>query len=71
MKIEPEHIRSLAQLSGLNVPEEDFLDISLRLSAMLTALEEFETEMASQIDAFEPVPPVYASEKSLAEFFNS
>lgn len=71
MLIHPEHIKSVASLSGLDIPEEDLLDVAVRLSAMLTALEEFELEMGDRIDAFEPIPPVYASEEALVEFYEA
>lgn len=71
MKVTTEHVRMAGHLSGLTIPEEDLVDVAVRLSAMLTALEEFELLMADQIDVFEPIPPVYVPENSLVEFFDA
>ncbi|WP_414474527.1 hypothetical protein [Microvirga sp. M2] len=58
-----DQLRVLTQLQGLNVPEEDFESIAIRLSTWLTAMEDIEAELRPLINAAEPIPPVYPREE--------
>lgn len=63
MEISIDQIRVLTKMQGLDVPEEDFASIELRFSTWLTAMEEIEAELGPQINAAEPIPPVYPREE--------
>jgi hypothetical protein len=63
MEISIDQIRVLTKMQGLDIPEEDFESIELRFSTWLTAMEEIEAELGPQINAAEPIPPVYPREE--------
>lgn len=62
MDLSSSQIRELAQLIELDVPETDFASIALRLSALLTEMEQFERELGAEMNKTEPIPPVYPYE---------
>jgi hypothetical protein len=63
MELSVEQIRVLSEMQGLKVPEGDLENIAIRLSAWLTAMEQIEAEMGAQINAAEPIPPVFPREE--------
>ncbi len=63
MEVSIDDIRLLTRMQGLNVPEQDFESIELRLSTWLTAMEQIEAELGPQINAAEPIPPGYPREE--------
>ncbi len=62
MDITAQQARDMAEAIGLEIPEADAAAIALRLSSLLTAMEEIERELGARMDAVEPVPPVYPHE---------
>jgi len=63
MDLSDEQLRMLTKLQGLNVPEEDFTSIQIRLSTWLTAMEQIEAELGPEINKAEPIPPVFPREE--------
>ena len=63
MHVSIEQLRVLTALQGLKIPEEDFESIEIRLSTWLTAMEQIEAELGPQINATEPIPPVFPREE--------
>lgn len=59
MDLTTEQVRVMAQALGLDIPAADINSVTLRLSAMLTAMEGIERELGSEMDKTEPIPPVY------------
>jgi hypothetical protein len=57
-----EQTQALALIAGLNIPEGDLDNVTLRLSALLESMEELETELGPEMDAVEPLPPVFPEE---------
>jgi hypothetical protein len=57
-----EQTQALALIAGLNIPEGDLDNVTLRLSALLESMEELETELGTEMDAVEPLPPVFPEE---------
>jgi len=54
----------LLELQGMKqVPAEDMENIALRLTTWLTAMEKIEAEMSAEINAAEPIPPVFPREE--------
>lgn len=56
-------LRVLADMQGMKIPEEELGNIAIRLSTWLTAMEQIEAEIGDQINAAEPIPPVYPREE--------
>lgn len=57
-----EQTRALALIAGLDIPEGDLDNVTLRLSALLESMEELETELGTEMDSVEPLPPVFPEE---------
>jgi len=55
-------IRNLARMSHLNIPEEDLNAVALRLSTVLTYMEEVEADIGKEMDKVDPIPPVFPRE---------
>jgi hypothetical protein len=55
-------VHAMAQAVNLDIPEADFNNVMLRLSALLAEMEEIESELGLEMDKTEPVPPVYPHE---------
>lgn len=63
MKLTHEEVRVLARTVGLEIPDEDIANVTLRLSALFSAMQTIEAELGSAMDAVDPVPPVYPHEE--------
>lgn len=57
-----EQTRALALIAGLDIPEQDLDNVTLRLSALLDSMAEIESELGAEMDAVEPLPPVFPRE---------
>lgn len=57
-----EQTQALALIAGLDIPEEDLDNVTLRLSALLESMNEIEAELGAEMDAVEPLPPVFPRE---------
>ena len=64
MEITREQLTAMAASLGLSIPAADAENVRLRLSALLTGMEEIERELGAEMDKTEPVPPVYPHEPS-------
>jgi len=62
MELNVEQIRVLSELQGLKLPAEELDNIAIRLSTWLTAMEQIEIEMGDQMNAVDPIPPVFPRE---------
>ncbi|MGY8991099.1 MAG: hypothetical protein ACKVHL_05875 [Rhodospirillales bacterium] len=63
MKLSQDDIRNMSRAIDLNIPDDDLNTIALRLSAMLSVMEEIEKELGDEMDKIEPIPPVYPHEE--------
>lgn len=63
MQLTKEQVREMARAVSLDIPEADIENVRLRLSTLLTAMEEIERELGAVMDRTEPVPPVYPHEE--------
>jgi len=63
MKLTQDDIRNMSRAIDLNIPDADLNTIALRLSAMLSVMEEIEKELGDEMDDIEPIPPVYPHEE--------
>lgn len=57
-----EQTRALALIAGLDIPEQDLDSVTLRLSALLDSMAGIEAELGAEMDAVEPMPPVFPRE---------
>jgi hypothetical protein len=63
MEMTTEQVRVMAQALGLDIPAADLNNVTLRLTALLTAMEGMERELSTEMDKTEPIPPVYQHEE--------
>ncbi|MGV3627398.1 MAG: hypothetical protein ACO1PN_06885 [Betaproteobacteria bacterium] len=57
-----EQTQALALIAGLDIPEQDLDNVTLRLSALLDSMAEIEAELGAEMDGVEPLPPVFPRE---------
>ena len=57
-----EQVKALASAVGLEIPEEDLGNVTIRVTALLSAMEAIEDELGAEMDRVEPVPPVFPRE---------
>ncbi|MDP1537752.1 MAG: hypothetical protein Q8L95_11270 [Burkholderiales bacterium] len=57
-----EQTQALAAIAGLPIPEEDLDNVTLRLSALLDSMARIEAELGEEMNAVEPLPPVFPRE---------
>lgn len=57
-----EQAQLLAQTVGLDIPEADLDNVTLRVAALLSAMAAMERELGAEMDAVEPLPPVFPRE---------
>lgn len=62
MKLNRDQTQVLAAAAGLDIPEEDLESVTLRVSALLESMLQIEAELGEEMDAVEPVPPVFPRE---------
>ncbi len=62
MKLTRDQTQVLAAAAGLDIPEEDLESVTLRVSALLESMLQIEAELGEEMDAVEPVPPVFPRE---------
>jgi hypothetical protein len=63
MELNIEQVRVLSEMQGLKLPEEDLKNVTIQLSTWLTAMEQIEAEMGEQLNAVDPIPPVFPQEE--------
>lgn len=59
MKLTREQVKVLAAAVGLEIPEEDLENVTIRVGALLAEMEGIEAELGTEMDQVEPVPPVF------------
>lgn len=59
MEVDRTRLQTLASLVGLEIPEPDQEPIAIRLSELLAAMEAIERELGAEMDAVDPIPPVF------------
>ena len=63
MKMTEDDIRNMSRAIDLNIPDADLNTIALRLSALLSVMDEVEKELGAEMDEVDPIPPVYPREE--------
>ncbi|OGA48982.1 MAG: hypothetical protein A3F74_25165 [Betaproteobacteria bacterium RIFCSPLOWO2_12_FULL_62_58] len=59
MELTRQQVREMVAAINLEIPEADLENVRLRLTTLLTSMEEIERELGAAMDQTEPVPPVY------------
>lgn len=62
MKMTEDDIRNMSRAINLDIPDSDLNTIAIRLTALLSVMEEVEKEFGSEMDEVDPIPPVYPHE---------
>ena len=62
MKLSRDQMKALAATVDLEIPERDLDNVTIRLSALLSAMENIEAELGEAMNAVEPLPPVFPRE---------
>lgn len=62
MELTKEQLLAMARAARLAIPAADLENVRLRLSTLLTEMEEIERELGEEMDKTDPVPPVYPHE---------
>ena len=62
MELTPEQLLAMAKAISLDIPQGDLENVRLRLSGLLTEMEAIERELGAEMDAVDPVPPVFPRE---------
>jgi hypothetical protein len=63
MKPDRRDVEALARSVGLEIPDEDIDNVTLRLAALFAAMERVEAELGPAMDAVDPLPPVFPSQE--------
>jgi Asp-tRNA(Asn)/Glu-tRNA(Gln) amidotransferase C subunit len=63
MELSMEDIRNLAKTIDLNIPDEDLNTVALRLSSLLSLMDQIEKDLGDEMDKVDPIPPVYPREE--------
>ena len=62
MKLTREQVRLLAATVDLEIPDHDLDNVTIRVSSLLSSMEAIEAELGEQMNAVEPLPPVFPPE---------
>lgn len=62
MKLTREQVKVLAAAVGLEIPEEDLENVTIRVGALLAEMEDIEAELGEAMNRVEPLPPVFPRE---------
>jgi hypothetical protein len=62
MKLTREQTKTLAAAVGLDIPDADIDSVALRASSLLSSMARMEGELGPELDAVEPLPPVFPRE---------
>lgn len=62
MTLDSALVRSMGEMIGLEIPESDLDAITIRLSELLSAMDDIERELGPEMDEVDPIPPVHPRE---------
>ena len=63
MKLTRDQVKALAAAVDLEIPEKDLDNVTIRVASLLSAMEGIEAELGEQMNAVEPLPPVFPREE--------
>jgi len=62
MNLTRDQVKVLAAAVDLEIPEKDLDNVTIRVSALLSAMENIEAELGEAMNSVEPLPPVFPRE---------
>jgi len=62
MTLTRDQVKVLAAAVNLEIPEQDLDNVTIRVAALLSAMENIEAELGQEMDTVEPLPPVFPRE---------
>jgi hypothetical protein len=62
MTLTRDQVKVLAAAVNLEIPDQDLDNVTIRVAALLSAMENIEAELGQEMDAVEPLPPVFPRE---------
>ena len=62
MKLTRDQVKLLAAAVDLEIPDKDLDNVTIRVSALLSAVEQIEAELGEEMNSVEPLPPVFPRE---------
>jgi len=62
MTLTREQVMVLAAAVNLDIPDQDLDNVTIRVAALLSAMENIEAELGQEMDVVEPLPPVFPRE---------
>jgi len=62
MTLTRDQVKVLAAAVDLEIPPQDLDNVTIRVSALLSAMENIEAELGEAMNAVEPLPPVFPRE---------
>jgi len=63
MELSKDDVRNLARTIDLEIPDGDLNTVALRLSGLLSLMNDIEKELGDEMDKVDPIPPVYPREE--------
>ena len=62
MNLTREQVKVLAAAVGPEIPDQDLDNVTIRVAALLSAMERIEADLGEEMDAVDPLPPVFPRE---------
>ena len=62
MSLTRDQVKLLAATVGLEIPDKDLDNVTIRLVSLLSAMEQIEAELGEEMNSVEPLPPVFPRE---------
>ncbi len=62
MKLTHDQVKLLAATVGLEIPDKDLDNVTIRVASLLSAMEQIEAELGEEMNSVEPLPPVFPRE---------
>ena len=62
MNLTRDQVKLLATTVGLEIPDKDLDNVTIRVASLLSAMEQIEVELGEEMNSVEPLPPVFPRE---------
>jgi hypothetical protein len=62
-EITADQVRTMLEVQGLRIPEDEMKNVAIRFSTWLAALAEIEAVLGDRMNEVDPIPPVYPQEE--------
>ncbi len=62
MNLTRDQVKLLAAAVGLEIPDKDLDNVTIRVASLLSAMEKIEAELGEEMNSVEPLPPVFPRE---------